>query len=193
LPSAQENEIWRLMFRIPAFIPVALALSIAQAMAQDPSPELRELRELRALLEQQSKRLESLQEQLAELRGVVAKEKSTVEAGAGTTGTPEPAQGENPKPSPAPSPSGTPQPGLPEGRVSGEIPKEIPRAEAVPSSTRHTVVKGETLTSISRHYNISVSDLQRINKIENDRKLQIGQSLTIPLPKSSETQPQKSP
>jgi LysM repeat protein len=75
----------------------------------------------------------------------------------------------------------------------GELPKEIPRAEAAASSTRHIVVKGETLTSISRHYNISVSELQRINKIENDRKLQIGQLLTVPIPKSSETQPQKSP
>jgi LysM repeat protein len=54
-------------------------------------------------------------------------------------------------------------------------------------------VKGETLTSIARHYNISLSELQRVNKIENDRKLQIGQSLVIPLSKLPETQTQKSP
>ena len=80
-----------------------------------------------------------------------------------------------------------------EGKVPGELGKEVPRAEAAPSSTRHIVVKGETLTSIARHYNISVSDLQRSNKIEDDRKLQIGQALTIPLPKLPEAQPQKSP
>ncbi len=182
------------MLRITAFIPVAVALSVAQAAAQDPSPELRELRELRALLEQQSKRLESLQDQLTELRTLVAKEKPTEEARSGTTGTSEPVLGENAKPLPVPAPPGPAQPAPPEGRVAGELLKDIPRAEAAPSSTRHIVVKGETLTSISRHYNVSLSDLQRINKIENDRKLQIGQSLTIPLPKSSpETQPQKSP
>jgi LysM repeat protein len=181
------------MFRITAFIPVAVALSIAQAAAQEPSPELSELREIRALLEQQSKRIESLREQLTELRAVVAKEKPTVETGSGTTGTSEPVPGENPKRSLAPAPPGTAQPVPPEGRIVGELPKEIPRAEAAASSTRHIVVKGETLTSISRHYNISVSELQRINKIENDRKLQIGQLLTVPIPKSSETQPQKSP
>ena len=44
----------------------------------------------------------------------------------------------------------------------------------------HIVARGETLTSIAKMYNVSVSDLQKYNHIENDRKLQIGQTLVIP-------------
>jgi LysM repeat protein len=44
----------------------------------------------------------------------------------------------------------------------------------------HTVARGETLTSIAKMYNVSVIELQKYNHIENDRKLQIGQTLAIP-------------
>ena len=44
----------------------------------------------------------------------------------------------------------------------------------------HIVARGETLTSIAKMYNVSVIELQKYNHIENDRKLQIGQTLAIP-------------
>ena len=59
-------------------------------------------------------------------------------------------------------------------------------APAVETSTRapgintHVVARGETLTSIAKVHNVTVSELQKANHIENDRKLQIGQTLTIP-------------
>jgi LysM repeat protein len=178
------------MFRITAFVLAAMALSIARTPAQDPSPELIELRELRVILEQHSKRLEAIQEQLNELRASAekeAKEKSSLETS--SVASPNAVPPENPKP----SQGGPILPSSTEGKAPGEIGKEAPKAEAAPSSARHVVVKGETLTSIARHYNISLSELQRVNKIENDRKLQIGQSLVIPLSKLPETQTQKSP
>ena len=46
--------------------------------------------------------------------------------------------------------------------------------------TTHMVARGETLTSIAKMYNVSVIELQKFNHIENDRKLQIGQTLNIP-------------
>jgi LysM repeat protein len=46
----------------------------------------------------------------------------------------------------------------------------------------HTVARGETLTSIAKMYSVSVTELQKFNHIENDRKLQIGQTLAIPSP-----------
>ena len=49
----------------------------------------------------------------------------------------------------------------------------------------HTVARGETLTSIAKMYNVSVAELQKYNHIENDRKLQIGQTLAIPGPGTS--------
>ena len=45
---------------------------------------------------------------------------------------------------------------------------------------RHIVVKGETLTSIAKQYNVPLTELAKANKDVNDRKLQIGQQLIIP-------------
>jgi LysM repeat protein len=44
----------------------------------------------------------------------------------------------------------------------------------------HVVSRGETLTSIAHMHNVSVSDLQNFNHIENPTKLQAGQTLLIP-------------
>jgi LysM repeat protein len=47
-------------------------------------------------------------------------------------------------------------------------------------SNTHTVARGETLTSIAKMYNVSVSELQKYNHIDNPLKLQAGQTLLIP-------------
>ena len=60
------------------------------------------------------------------------------------------------------------------------------------SGTTHMVARGETLTSIAKMYNVSVIELQKFNHIENDRKLQIGQTLNIPGPAGA-TSPAPSP
>jgi LysM repeat protein len=52
-------------------------------------------------------------------------------------------------------------------------------------SATHVVTKGETLTSIARQYKVTVADLEKINHIENDRKMQIGQTLVIPGPSAT--------
>ena len=44
----------------------------------------------------------------------------------------------------------------------------------------HVVSRGETLTSIAKMHGVTVNDLQKVNHIENDRKLQIGQTIIIP-------------
>jgi LysM repeat protein len=44
----------------------------------------------------------------------------------------------------------------------------------------HIVARGETLTSIARMHNITVSELQKFNHIDNPLKLQAGQTLLIP-------------
>jgi LysM repeat protein len=53
------------------------------------------------------------------------------------------------------------------------------------SGNTHVVAKGETLTSIAKMHKVSVEELQRFNHIENDRKLQIGQTIMIPTPSTS--------
>jgi LysM repeat protein len=54
-----------------------------------------------------------------------------------------------------------------------------PSPHAVNGNT-HTVARGETLTSIAKMHGVTVSELQKLNHIENDRKLQIGQTIMIP-------------
>jgi LysM repeat protein len=54
-----------------------------------------------------------------------------------------------------------------------------PATHGVAGNT-HVVARGETLTSIAKVHSVTVSELQKANHIENDRKLQIGQTLIIP-------------
>jgi LysM repeat protein len=61
----------------------------------------------------------------------------------------------------------------------------IPTATAVSSpipagANTHVVARGETLTSIAKMHKVTIDELQKLNHIENDRKLQIGQTLVIP-------------
>jgi LysM repeat protein len=55
---------------------------------------------------------------------------------------------------------------------------------AAPATTTgastHVVARGETLTSIAKMHKVGIDELQKFNHIENDRKLQIGQTLVIP-------------
>src|SRR5213082_4070457 len=44
----------------------------------------------------------------------------------------------------------------------------------------HTVARGETFTSIAKMYKVSVDELQKANNIEDGRKLQAGQTISIP-------------
>ena len=60
--------------------------------------------------------------------------------------------------------------------VGGEA---SPPAAAASGST-HVVARGETLTSIAKMHKVGIDELQKFNHIENDRKLQIGQTLVIP-------------
>lgn len=54
-------------------------------------------------------------------------------------------------------------------------------AAAPANGNAHVVAKGETLTSIAKTYKVGVQELQKFNHIENDRALQIGQTIMIPI------------
>jgi LysM repeat protein len=65
-----------------------------------------------------------------------------------------------------------------------------PAATAVATATpgrTHVVTKGDTLVSIAKRYEVDVDALRRINNIEDVRKLQIGQVLTVPEVESTAT------
>ncbi|HEX8252844.1 MAG TPA: LysM domain-containing protein [Thermoanaerobaculia bacterium] len=61
-----------------------------------------------------------------------------------------------------------------------------------PSGNAHVVAKGETLTSIAKTHKVGVGELQKFNHIENDRALQIGQTIMIPTPGGASASPSPS-
>jgi LysM repeat protein len=79
----------------------------------------------------------------------------------------------------------TPSPTVTTNTASTEAPKPTQQ-----SGNSHVVAKGETLTSIAKMHKVTVEELQKFNHIENDRKLQIGQTIMIP---ASGTSPSASP
>lgn len=150
----------------------ALAFAAAPAAWAQDSQTLGEVRELRALVEKQSKQLDALAEQVAKLRITLEKagEVPLTATPAATAAVVAAAAPSTPAPVPAPT---------------TEFSTDTPKAEP-PDGKRHVVIKGETLTSIAKHYNLSVLELKKANKDVDERKLQIGQALTIPAPKGAE-------
>lgn len=136
----------------------SLSIAVVPAHAQDGAA-LQEIRDLRALVEKQSKQLDALTEQVARLNHALAT-RSAVD-------------GEVPV---ATAVAATP---------GGEFSIHTTRAES-PTGRRHVVVKGETLTSIAKTYNLPLAELQKANKGVDERKLQIGQTLTIPTQPTAE-------
>ncbi|MEO7932146.1 MAG: LysM peptidoglycan-binding domain-containing protein [Chthoniobacterales bacterium] len=51
-----------------------------------------------------------------------------------------------------------------------------------PNVLQHTVIKGDNLTNIAKKYGTTADAIQKLNKITDARKMQIGQVLSIPTP-----------
>jgi LysM repeat protein len=124
-----------------------------------------ELEEVRKLVEEQSKQIQALSDQVAHLAQAVDALHAQLAASQAAAATPTPR--------PAASPEVVP--------VASAVPVSTP-APAADTAGTHVVTKGETLTSIAKHYKTTVGELIKANKIENDRMLQIGQTLVIPSP-----------
>lgn len=147
---------------------VCLAAMVSFAGAADPKskPANKDIEALRQTIEEQSKQIEALTQQIAHLTELLeAHGISTASATA----------------TPSPSPAASPTPENTGPAMAGVV--ETPGT--------HTVTKGETLTSIAKHYKITVGELEKVNKISNDRTLQIGQVLTIPAATPSPTPEEK--
>jgi LysM repeat protein len=144
----------------------------AQERVPEAHPSAEEVRALRLMVEKQSREIDDLRVAIEELTKVVQAKEGVKVA------TPPPAAhpAESAAPAVAAAKPEPPAPPPPEPRVE--------RAE--PAGLQHTVAKGETLTSIAKHYNVSIAELHKANKVVDERKLQIGQVLQIPT-KSPET------
>jgi LysM repeat protein len=178
---------FRLMRRIAALFAFTglLVFCTSGVLAQEPaspSSEKADLHALRQMVEQQGKQIDALAREIAQLSEQIA----DLHKPSGVAGVaPAPAaRAEGAAPAAAGPTEGASEPAP---AAPGAGPADAPKAEAVTSpggSLKHTVAKGETLTSIAKQYNIPVVELQKANKIHDERKLQIGQILNIPSEKT---------
>ncbi len=117
---------------------------------------------IRQILEQQSKQIETLTEQVAILTHML-KERQ----GMATGSLPSPAAMDMP-----------PESSSPGGPLAE---RRMPVRPAAPARQSHTVIKGESFSSIAEKYGISVNELLKLNPMSDPRKLQIGQTLRLPI------------
>ena len=127
-----------------------------------------ELRQLRQLIEQQSKQIDTLTAQITRLGGElerrsVAAPSTVLPAASADPGTPE----VPPAASPAPA----------------------ARVVAPAGGNVHIVVKGDSLDKIAKANNTTSAELQKLNKITDPKKLQIGQQIILPA--AATTTPEK--
>jgi len=135
------------------------------AAAEQPAESTNEqIEDLRQMLEQQSKQIDVLAQEIARLNLLL-------EGKNGTAMAPAPAP-EAPPPQAAPAPRAV---------AANAVPSSAPATlEPPPSGQVHIVAKGETLTSIAKHYKVTVPELLKLNKIADVRRLQIGQTVFLP-------------
>ncbi len=175
---------------IGAFVVLASASpGVAQEKAPPGAPAnlAQEVHALRQMVDVQTKQIEALRLAVVQLTETEKKREIGAEEKAEPT-KPEPRHPEEAATAPAEASSTAPAATVADTAGSAEAPHAEP---ATASGPQHTVAKGETLTSIAKHYNISIAELHKANKITDDRKLQIGQVLIIPTPKTAEHPPEK--
>jgi len=144
--------------------------------------QTKQMEELAKRAELQSKQIETLNADLNRLTTVVLAHSGELAAAAAA-------------PSPKTS-SGEPAVTTGSGATGVTIHKADPvPAEPAPTlapdgSPTHVIKRGENLISVARQHGTTVAELLKINKIEDERKLQIGQTLLLPKPSSQKTDPQ---
>ena len=149
----------------------AVLLFVPGARAEDAAPG-EELKELRQAVDKQTKQIQMLTEQVLRLTHAIEAQKPAESPAAGV---------DSAKPAPPPA-TATPAPESETSTPDAPKAEAMPKGEAVAGGSKHVVAKGETLTSIAKQYNIPIAELKKVNKIQDERKLQIGQVLTVPTP-----------
>jgi len=134
-----------------------------------------QIEDLRQMLDQQSKQIDVLAQEIARLNLLL-------EGKNGNAMAPAPATDASAQ---APALA---RPATPPKAVAADAPAA---PEPTPGGPVHIVTKGETLTAIAKHYKVTVPELLKLNKIADVRRLQIGQ--TVFLPPDAKIPPSPSP
>ena len=149
-----------------ALVVLASPNSFAQTFASTPNPvasQTAQLQELTKKIEEQNAKIDMLSQQILKLQVEISHQRPGVMIGEGTSSS-------------ATSPSASTSTSTATS-TSGASPESSAKAG---DGSSHVVARGETLTSIAKTYNVSISDLQKFNHIDNPLKLQAGQTLQIP-------------
>ncbi|MEO6750543.1 MAG: LysM peptidoglycan-binding domain-containing protein [Chthoniobacteraceae bacterium] len=148
-------DIRGMSFRVPILRAIATfalaAMTAPILLAQDGASA--EVKALRQMIEQQGKQIEQLSAKVTRLAAKVE-------------GNADPA---------APAPAAAP----PTGNAEFAVPAARVVTPAAPANV-HIVVKGESLEKIAKAHGTTSLDLQKLNRISDPKKLQIGQQLTLP-------------
>jgi LysM domain. len=126
-----------------------------------------ELEAIKTELKAQQDKIDQLSQEIAKLSEAIKESEANREKAAS-----DKASSSSPPPkavavSPSPTPPAT-------AGVENASPAE-------PGGTRsHVVAKGETLTQIAKQYGVTVEEIEQANKIQDAKKLQIGQTIKIP-------------
>lgn len=158
------KSLFRGAFAVIVFVVLANSNSIAQTFAptpkraptQTPSAQTAEIQELTKKIDEQNAKIDMLSQQILKLQMQLSNQRPGVMIGEGA---------------PAASTSAT--------STTSTAPSPETSAKAGDGNS-HIVARGETLTSIAKAHNVSVSELQKYNHIDNPLKLQAGQTLLIP-------------
>jgi LysM repeat protein len=125
-----------------------------------------DLEAIKAELRSQDDRINRLSAEVNRLADILKEKGMVVEKGNAAA----------PKASPIPKAS----PANPSATVPGTVGVDNPSPTAMGGVRTHVVAKGETLTQIAKQYGVTVDDIEQLNKIQDAKKLQIGQTLKIP-------------
>jgi LysM repeat protein len=144
---------------VTTFLPIS-----AQTPTEADADLRRQVAALRDAVIQQTRQIDALTAEIERLGVALGQRRAAKPIGAAeapaaisTTATPSPVPAEA-----AQAPVATPTPD--------------------PNVLQHTVVKGDNLTNIAKKYGTSVEAIQKLNKITDARKMQVGQILSVPTP-----------
>ena len=157
------KSLFRGAFAGFVFVTLANSNGVAQTFAPTPhatatqtaSAPTAEIQELTKKIAEQNAKIDMLSQQILKLQLQLSEHRPGVMIGEGAPSTATSAAS-----------TSTPAPAEPSAKAG--------------DGNSHIVARGETLTSIARMHNISVSELQKFNHIDNPLKLQAGQTLLIP-------------
>ena len=150
--------------------------ALIEAQTKQAEAQTKQIEELAKRAELQTRQIETLNADVNRLTAVLLAHSPENVAPAAST----PAQAATPHPSSSSAPvvQTTEAPVM---KAEPAIADSAP-ATAPDGSPTHVIKRGENLISVARQHGTSVAELLKLNKIEDERKLQIGQTLLLPKP-----------